>query len=156
MATYEELKKLTLKETQPGALNRRNAAQIEGVQDLDASAAECSRVQDLGPHARDLARKQAVMWHNFMLTSVTDGIDLPSDVYTSPVVFNTDRTMFSSIGGGVILVGDDMLECTATPMRVSISAPDAGWVAVKVKGEIVAMSVDEAFRRGLREVALPQ
>jgi hypothetical protein len=137
MATYEELKKLTLKETQPGALNRRNAA-------------KCSRVQDLD------AQKQAVMWHNFMLTSVTDGIDLPSDVYILPVVFNTDRTMFSTIGGGVILVGDDMLECTATPMRVSISAPDAGWVAVKVKGEIVAMSVDEAFRRGLREVALPQ
>ena len=131
MATYEQLKKLVLDEIEPVTSNQRNAVSVR-------------------------ARKEAQAWHGFMRAAVTGDLDLPSDVDTSPIVFSDDRSMFDSIGGGVVLGDEDRHECTATPMRVSASAPDSGWVAVNVDGEVIAMSTQEAFRRGLREVLVPR
>jgi hypothetical protein len=72
-----------------------------------------------------------------------------------PIEFSTTHVCHDSIGGGVVL---EIGECDAPAFRVSRAAEhfDSGWVTVSLGSEIVAMTLGEAFARGLRETLIPR
>lgn len=95
-------------------------------------------------------------WVEVMAQSVCDGLSgFPTDTATAPVTFSTTVVANYIVGGGAIFgVG----EVTSRPsFRVSTNVRElTRFVMVEVEGEAVAMTIEEAFRRGLQEVEFPK
>lgn len=92
-------------------------------------------------------------WHSVMHDAVCKGLgQFPDDTDESPVEFSAEKVLHDSIGGGVML---DSGESNAPAFRVSKSAAD-GSEFVMVEGEAIALTIEQAFRRGLCEIPIPR
>lgn len=94
-------------------------------------------------------------WHSVMHDAVCNGRgQFPDDTDESPVEFSAEKVVHDSIGGGVML---DSGVANAPAFRVSKFAADGSeFVMVEIEGEAIALTIEQAFRRGLCEIPIPR
>lgn len=141
MKTYNELKKDFFASLQIKGRNAASSARL-----MEGAWAQ---------HMEQIVCKKAKgVFSNGLVTGAPSNFDFPTPT-TEPLRVSSTHAAIPTVGGGVVLkeraTYEDMI-----PASVAVENSPKDWVAIMIDEQLVAVTVQEAFERGLHEVEMPR